>query len=139
MRRVSLNRVIDWVRGEVVIGGGYPYVVETADQGYSSASSRPSITSTAFYKDWAEGEDLTRFSRKMVQQEVPSLLRKILLNSSRINLLIRFCFRKGFAPNAMLAGLNVGVNVVAAAVEPAEEIMQKTLEFRYKQGQLFSH
>ncbi|MEN9204654.1 MAG: DNA double-strand break repair nuclease NurA [Thermostichales cyanobacterium SZTDM-1c_bins_54] len=27
-----LNQVLDWVRCEVVIGGGYPYVIETADQ-----------------------------------------------------------------------------------------------------------
>ena len=26
------NQVVDWVRGEVIIGGGYPYVIETADQ-----------------------------------------------------------------------------------------------------------
>jgi len=37
----------------------------------------------------------------------------------------------------MLA-LKVGVNVVTAAVEPAEQIMQKVLEFKYRQRQLFS-
>lgn len=62
------ERVIDWVRGEVVIGGGYPYVVETADQvAVLQAQDRQ-----MFYhilQDWAEGEDLKlRFSRKMVSK-----------------------------------------------------------------------
>ena len=26
------EQIINWVRGEVAIGGGYPYVIETADQ-----------------------------------------------------------------------------------------------------------
>jgi len=63
-----LDRVIDWVRGEVVIGSGYPYVVETADQvAVLQAQDRQ-----LFYRilqDWAEGEDLKlRFSRKMVSK-----------------------------------------------------------------------
>ncbi len=63
-----LERVIDWVRGEVVIGSGYPYVIETADQvAVLQAQDRQ-----MFYRilqDWAEGEDLNlRFSRKMVSK-----------------------------------------------------------------------
>lgn len=63
-----LDRVIDWVRGEVIIGGGYPYVIETADQtAVLQAADRQ-----AFFKvlqDWAEQEDLNlHFSRKMVSK-----------------------------------------------------------------------
>jgi hypothetical protein len=63
-----LDRVIDWVRGEVIIGSGYPYVIETADQtAVLQASDRQ-----AFFKilqDWAEQEDLNlHFSRKMVSK-----------------------------------------------------------------------
>lgn len=63
-----VDRVVDWVRGEVIIGGGYPYVIETADQtAVLQADDRH-----AFYRilqDWAEksGLDL-RFSRKMVSK-----------------------------------------------------------------------
>ena len=62
------DRVIDWVRGEVIIGGGYPYVIETADQtAVLQADDRQ-----AFYRilqDWAEQEELDlRFSRKMVSK-----------------------------------------------------------------------
>jgi hypothetical protein len=63
-----LDRVIDWVRGEVIIGGGYPYVVETADQVAVLQTEDRQI----FYRilqDWAEEEDLKlRFSRKMVSK-----------------------------------------------------------------------
>lgn len=63
-----LERVMDWVRGEVIIGGGYPYVVETADQvAVLQAQDRQ-----MFYQilqNWAEGEDLKlRFSRKMASK-----------------------------------------------------------------------
>ncbi|NJO40870.1 MAG: DNA double-strand break repair nuclease NurA [Cyanobacteria bacterium CRU_2_1] len=62
------DRVIDWVRGEVIIGSGYPYVIETADQtAVLQADDRQ-----AFYRilqDWADQEDLDlRFSRKMVSK-----------------------------------------------------------------------
>ncbi|NET31513.1 MAG: DNA double-strand break repair nuclease NurA [Cyanothece sp. SIO1E1] len=64
----KLNSIIDWVRGEVIIGGGYPYVIETADQtAVLQASDRQ-----MFYRllqDWAEQEGLNlRFSRKMVSK-----------------------------------------------------------------------
>lgn len=63
-----VDRVIDWVRGEVIIGSGYPYVIETADQtAVLQADDRQ-----AFYRilqDWAEKEELDlRFSRKMVSK-----------------------------------------------------------------------
>ena len=62
------DRVMDWVRGEVIIGGGYPYVIETADQtAVLQAADRQ-----AFFRilqDWAETEELDlRFSRKMVSK-----------------------------------------------------------------------
>lgn len=62
------NRVLDWVRGEVIIGSGYPYVIETADQtAVLQAEDRQ-----AFYRilqEWAESEDLNlRLSRKMVSK-----------------------------------------------------------------------
>lgn len=63
-----VDRVLDWVRGEVIIGGGYPYVIETADQtAVLQADDRQ-----AFFRilqDWAERENLDlRFSRKMVSK-----------------------------------------------------------------------
>lgn len=63
-----LDRVLDWVRGEVIIGSGYPYVIETADQtAVLQAADRQ-----AFFKilqDWADQEELNlHFSRKMVSK-----------------------------------------------------------------------
>jgi hypothetical protein len=63
-----IQRVIDWVRGEVIIGSGYPYVIETADQvAVLQADDRQS-----FYRilqDWAEQESLNlRFSQKMISK-----------------------------------------------------------------------
>jgi len=62
------DRVLDWVRAEVVIGGGYPYVIETADQ----AAVLKNDDRQTFYRllqDWADKEDLAlRLSRKMVSK-----------------------------------------------------------------------
>ncbi|MFM2431264.1 MAG: hypothetical protein RLZZ511_2477 [Cyanobacteriota bacterium] len=62
------DRIIDWVRGEVIIGGGYPYVIETADQ----VAVVTGADRQAFFKlfqKWAESEDLQlRLSRKMVSK-----------------------------------------------------------------------
>ncbi|HCF30768.1 MAG TPA: NurA domain-containing protein [Cyanobacteria bacterium UBA11049] len=62
------DRVIDWVRGEVIVGNGYPYVIETADQ----TAVLQTDDRQAFFKilqDWAEAEELNlRFSRKMVSK-----------------------------------------------------------------------
>jgi hypothetical protein len=63
-----LDRVIDWVRGEVIIGGGYPYVIETADQ-TAVLQAEDRHTFFKILQDWAEQEDLNlRFSRKMVSK-----------------------------------------------------------------------
>ncbi|MEO1520594.1 MAG: DNA double-strand break repair nuclease NurA [Cyanobacteria bacterium J06633_2] len=62
------NRVMDWIRGEVIIGGGYPYVIETADQ----TAVLQSLDRQAFFKllqEWADKEDIKlRLSRKMVSK-----------------------------------------------------------------------
>ncbi|HEY9640372.1 MAG TPA: DNA double-strand break repair nuclease NurA [Coleofasciculaceae cyanobacterium] len=62
------EQIIDWVRGEVIIGNGYPYVIETADQtAVLQAADRQ-----AFFRilqNWADQEGLNlRFSRKMVSK-----------------------------------------------------------------------
>ncbi len=62
------NTIIDWVRCEIIIGSGYPYVIETADQtAVLQAGDRQ-----LFYRllqDWAEQEDLNlRLSRKTVSK-----------------------------------------------------------------------
>ena len=62
------EQILNWVRAEVAIGGGYPYVIETADQvAVVQAKDRQ-----AFYKilqDWSEKEGLKlRMSRKMVSK-----------------------------------------------------------------------
>jgi len=63
-----LEQVLDWVRAEVIVGGGYPYAIETADQtAVLQAGDRQ-----LFYRliqEWAEREDLKlRLSRKMVSK-----------------------------------------------------------------------
>lgn len=63
-----LEQILDWVRSEVIIGGGYPYVIETADQ---TAVLRAEDRQLFFrlLQDWAESEELTlRLSRKMVSK-----------------------------------------------------------------------
>jgi len=62
------EQVIDWVRCEVIVGGGYPYVIETADQtAVLKADDRQ-----MFYRllqEWADEENLNlRLSRKMVSK-----------------------------------------------------------------------
>jgi NurA domain len=64
----KLETVLDWVRSEVIIGSGYPYAIETADQtAVLQAGDRQ-----LFYRilqDWAEDEELNlRLSRKMVSK-----------------------------------------------------------------------
>jgi len=63
-----LEQVLNWVRGEVVIGGGYPYAIETADQ----VAVLRTGDRNAFYRllqDWSEEEGLKlRLSRKMVSK-----------------------------------------------------------------------
>ncbi|MBD2325455.1 DNA double-strand break repair nuclease NurA [Alkalinema sp. FACHB-956] len=62
------DQVIDWVRAEVAIGGGYPYVIETADQ-VAVVQANDRQTFYRILQDWAEKEDLKlRLSRKMVSK-----------------------------------------------------------------------
>jgi NurA domain len=62
------DRILDWVRGEVVIGSGYPYVIETADQ-VAVVTSADRQAFFRFFQKWAEAEDLKlQFSRKMVSK-----------------------------------------------------------------------
>jgi NurA domain len=62
------EQVIDWVKAEVIVGGGYPYAIETADQTAVLQTSDRQM----FYQilqDWAEQTELRlRFSRKMVSK-----------------------------------------------------------------------
>lgn len=64
----QLETVVNWVRAEVIIGGGYPYAIETADQ--TAVLQAPDRQ--LFYRilqDWAEQEALNlRFSRKLVSK-----------------------------------------------------------------------
>ncbi|MGV0023362.1 DNA double-strand break repair nuclease NurA [Phormidesmis priestleyi] len=62
------DRILDWVRGEVVIGGGYPYVIETADQ-VAVLKNEDRQVFYGLLQDWADKEDLKlRLSRKMVSK-----------------------------------------------------------------------
>jgi hypothetical protein len=64
----GIDRVLNWVRGEIVIGSGYPYVIETADQvAVVQAADRQMFFQ--LLQKWAESEDLSfRFSRKVVSK-----------------------------------------------------------------------
>lgn len=63
-----LPEVLDWVRGEIIIGSGYPYAIETADQ----VAVLQTDDRQLFYRilqDWAEESQLNlRLSRKMVSK-----------------------------------------------------------------------
>jgi hypothetical protein len=62
------DRILDWVRAEVIIGGGYPYVIETADQ-VAVLKNEDRQTFYRLLQDWAEREALSlRLSRKMVSK-----------------------------------------------------------------------
>ncbi len=62
------DRVIDWVRGEVIVGSGYPYVIETADQ-VAVVKNEDRQVFFRILQDWAEAENLKlRLSRKMVSK-----------------------------------------------------------------------
>ncbi len=63
-----LEQILDWVRSEVIIGGGYPYVIETADQ-TAVLKAEDNQLFFRLLQDWAKSEDLTlRLSRKMVSK-----------------------------------------------------------------------
>ncbi len=63
-----LEQTLDWIRGEIIIGSGYPYVIETADQ----TAVLQMGDRQAFYRlfqDWADQTHLDlRLSRKMVSK-----------------------------------------------------------------------
>lgn len=62
------EQILNWVRGEVIIGGGYPYVIEAADQTAVLQTNDRQL----FYRilqDWATENHLhLRLSRKMVSK-----------------------------------------------------------------------
>lgn len=63
-----LDRIIDWVRGEVIIGSGYPYAIETADQ-IAVLQGEDRYIFYRLLQEWSDQEDLKlRFSRKMVSK-----------------------------------------------------------------------
>lgn len=63
-----LDAVLDYVRGEIIIGSGYPYVIETADQvAVLQAEDRQMFF--RLLQDWAEKAEIPLwFSRKMVSK-----------------------------------------------------------------------
>lgn len=62
------DQVLDWVRSEIIVGQGYPYAIETADQTAVLKTEDRQV----FYRilqDWAATEQLNlRLSRKMVSK-----------------------------------------------------------------------
>ncbi len=65
----QLTRHLNWVRAEVIVGGGYPYGIETADQTAVLQGQDKQI----FYRilqDWTEQQAINlRLSRKMVSKQ----------------------------------------------------------------------
>ncbi|NEQ49621.1 MAG: DNA double-strand break repair nuclease NurA [Leptolyngbya sp. SIO3F4] len=62
------EQVINWVRAETIVGGGYPYAIETADQTAVLQTSDRQIF-FRILQDWASHEDLQlRWSRKMMSK-----------------------------------------------------------------------
>jgi hypothetical protein len=63
-----LETVLDIVRGEIIIGGGYPYVIETADQ-VAVLQMADRQLFFQLLQEWADRSDIrVRFSRKMVSK-----------------------------------------------------------------------
>jgi len=63
-----LETVLNWVRSEVIIGSGYPYAIETADQ-VAVLQTQDRQLFYKIFQDWAEQRKLKlRFSRKMVSK-----------------------------------------------------------------------
>ncbi|MEM8611623.1 MAG: DNA double-strand break repair nuclease NurA [Cyanobacteria bacterium P01_H01_bin.105] len=61
-------QVLNWVRAETIVGGGYPYAIETADQTAVLQTSDRQIF-FRILQDWANHEDLQlRWSRKMMSK-----------------------------------------------------------------------
>jgi hypothetical protein len=65
----AMTRYLNWVRGEVIIGGGYPYSIETADQ-TAVLQGQDKHLFLRVLQDWAEREEINlRLSRKMVSKQ----------------------------------------------------------------------
>ncbi|MEM8542972.1 MAG: DNA double-strand break repair nuclease NurA [Cyanobacteria bacterium P01_H01_bin.119] len=63
-----LEQVLNWVRAEVVVGGGYPYAIETADQ-TAVLQTQDRQLFLKILQDWAEQNQLNlRFSRKLISK-----------------------------------------------------------------------
>ncbi|ASC70657.1 hypothetical protein XM38_015970 [Halomicronema hongdechloris C2206] len=63
-----LDALIDWVRAEVVVGSGYPYAIETADQTAVLQAQDRHIFFRSL-QDWAQQSAVNlRFSRKMASK-----------------------------------------------------------------------
>ncbi|NJN04794.1 MAG: DNA double-strand break repair nuclease NurA [Leptolyngbyaceae cyanobacterium SL_1_1] len=63
-----LQEVLNWVRAEVIIGGGYPYAIETADQ-TAVLQARDRQIFYRILQNWTEEAGLNlRLSRKMVSK-----------------------------------------------------------------------
>jgi hypothetical protein len=64
-----ITRYLNWVRGEVIIGGGYPYGIETADQ-TAVLQGQDKHIFFRILQDWAEKESINlRLSRKMISKQ----------------------------------------------------------------------
>ena len=64
-----ITQYLNWVRGEVIIGGGYPYSIETADQ-TAVLQGQDKHIFLRVLQDWAEREAINlRLSRKMVSKQ----------------------------------------------------------------------
>lgn len=65
----NLTQYLNWVRGEVIVGGGYPYGIETADQTAVLQGADKHIF-FRILQDWADKEEINlRLSRKMVSKQ----------------------------------------------------------------------
>ncbi|MBT9314980.1 DNA double-strand break repair nuclease NurA [Leptothoe spongobia] len=62
------DQILNWVRAETIVGGGYPYAIETADQTAVLQTSDRQIF-FRILQDWASHEQLQlRWSRKMMSK-----------------------------------------------------------------------
>ena len=65
----QITQYLNWVRGEVIVGGGYPYSIETADQ-TAVLQGQDKHLFLRVLQDWAEREEINlRLSRKMVSKQ----------------------------------------------------------------------
>ena len=63
-----LDRVVNWIRAEVIVGRGYPYAIETADK-LTVLQTEDRNLFYRLFQDWAEREEIPfRLSRKMVSK-----------------------------------------------------------------------